>query len=140
MAGRIPHTDVLITLMGAPHASDQVTTALRLTQALLERGATVQVWTCGYATLLTRKPPGPDEPRDLADLADLADRERERPSLAALAEELLTAHPDRLHWYGCRSCSDRGAVDHLPQVVLRPPAGYAANVAAADKTLLMGVI
>ncbi|MFD7901713.1 hypothetical protein ACFV4F_25365 [Kitasatospora sp. NPDC059722] len=135
MARRIPHTDVLITLMGAPHASDQVTTALRLTQALLERGATVQVWTCGYATLLTQKPLGPDKPRNLADW------NREYPSLATLAGELLTAHPDRLHWYGCRFCSDdRGAVDHLPQVVLRPPAGYAANVAAADKTLLMGVI
>ncbi|MGW2254455.1 hypothetical protein ACWCXH_30330 [Kitasatospora sp. NPDC001660] len=135
MARRIPHTDVLITLMGAPHASDQVTTALRLTQALLERGATVQVWTCGYATLLTQKSLGPDKPRNLADW------NRDYPSLTALAEELLTAHPDRLHWYGCRFCSDdRGAVDHLPQVVLRPPAGYAANVAAADKTLLMGVI
>ncbi|MFE0106742.1 hypothetical protein [Streptomyces sp. NPDC059009] len=135
MARQIPHTDVLITLMGAPHASDRVTSALRLTQALLERGATVQVWTCGYATLLTQRGLGPDKPRNLADW------NRTHPSTAALAEELLTAFPDRLYWYGCRFCSDdRGAVDHLPQVVLRPPAGYAANVAAADKTLMLGVI
>ncbi|MFD9375454.1 hypothetical protein ACFWBH_07915 [Streptomyces sp. NPDC059999] len=135
MARQIPHTDVLITLMGAPHASDQVTSALRLTQALLERGATVQVWTCGYATLLTQRALGRDKPRDLADW------NREHPSTATLAEELLTAYEGRLYWYGCRFCSDdRGAVDHLPQVVLRPPGGYAANVAAADKTLLLGVI
>ncbi|MEU6231563.1 hypothetical protein [Kitasatospora sp. NPDC047058] len=135
MARQIPHTDVLVTLMGAPHASDQVTTALRLTQALLERGATVQVWTCGYATLITQRPLGADKPRNLTDW------NRDYPSLVTLAEELLTAYPDRLYWYGCRFCSDdRGAVDHLPQVVLRPPAGYAANVAAADKTLLLGVI
>ncbi|UYQ64822.1 hypothetical protein [Streptomyces peucetius] len=135
MARRIPETDVLITLMGAPHGSDQVTSALRLTQALLERGASVQVWTCGYATLLTQRALGPDKPRNLADW------NRDYPSTAALAEELLTAFPGRLYWYGCRFCSDdRGAAEHLPQVVLRPPAGYAANVAAAGKTILVGVI
>jgi hypothetical protein len=135
VARQIPHTDVLITLMGAPHASDQVLTALRLTQSLLERGATVQVWTCGYATMLTQRGLGADKPRNLADW------NRAYPSTAALVEELLTAGEGRLYWYGCRFCSDdRGAVDHLPQVVLRPPAGYAANVAAADKTLHLGVI
>lgn len=135
MARQIPHTDVLITLMGAPHASDQVTSALRLTQALLERDATVQVWTCGYATLLTQRPQGPDKPRNLAEW------NRTYPSLPGLAGELLDAFPDRLHWYGCRFCSDdRGVAEHLPAVVLRPPAGYAANVAAAVKTLLIGVI
>ncbi|MEU8893056.1 hypothetical protein [Streptomyces sp. NPDC048442] len=135
MARTIPHTDVLITLMGAPHDSDQVTTALRLTQSLLERGAAVQVWTCGYATMLTQRALGPEKPRNLADW------NREYPSTAALAQELLAAFPDRLYWYGCRFCSDdRGVVDHLPEVVLRPPGGYAANVAAATKTILMGVI
>ncbi|MFI8894975.1 hypothetical protein [Streptomyces paradoxus] len=135
MARQIPHTDVLLTLMGAPHAGDQVTSALRLTQALLERGAAVQVWTCGYATLMTQRGQGPDKPRNLADW------NRSHPSLPGLAEELLGAFPDRLHWYGCRFCSDdRGVTEHLPQVVLRPPAGYAANVAAADKTLLIGII
>lgn len=89
----------------------------------------MQVWTCGCATLLTRRPPGPDAPRDPAG-----------PDPVALAEELLTAYPDRLYWYGCRGCSnERGALDHLPQVVLRPPGGYPDNVAAADRTLVLGV-
>ncbi|MBX7553614.1 hypothetical protein K1Y78_38035 [Streptomyces sp. tea 10] len=135
MARSIPHTDVLLTLMGAPHASDQVTSALRLAQALLERGASVQVWTCGYATLLTQRGQGPDKPRNLADWNG------SYLSPPGLAGELLDAFPDRLHWYGCRFCSDdRGVTEHLPQVVLRPPGGYAANVAASDKTLLVGVI
>lgn len=135
MARRIPKTDVLVTLMGAPHASDQVTSALRLTQALLERGAGVQVWTCGYATLLTQRSLGEDKPRNLADW------NAEYPSTARVAAELLRAFPDQLYWYGCRFCSDdRGATDHLPQVVLRPPAGYAANVAAARRVIKVGVI
>lgn len=135
MARPVPATDVLLTLMGAPHASDLTTTALRLTQAMLERGGRVQVWTCGYATLLTQRSLSSRKPRNLADW------EVDYPSTAALIEDMLAAFPDQLYWYGCRFCSDeRGATDHLPQVVLRPPAGYAANVAAAGKTLLVGVI
>ncbi|MEU9113898.1 hypothetical protein AB0D04_19470 [Streptomyces sp. NPDC048483] len=135
MARHIPPTDILLTVMGEPHSSDRVTSVLRMTQALLDRGARVAVWTCGYATLLTQRSLGDAKPRNLASW------DTDYPSTAALVAELLDAHPDRLYWYGCRFCSDdRGATDHLPQVVLRPPAGYAANVAAARKTLTVGVI
>lgn len=135
MARAIAHTDVLITLMGTPHESDRTTSALRLVQALLERGCAVQVWTCGNATLLTQRALGDDKPRNLADWNGVY------PSTAALVKDMLETFPGRLYWYGCRFCSDdRGAADHLPHVVVRPPAGYAANVAAADRTLLVGVI
>ncbi|MFF2746224.1 hypothetical protein ACFVVA_11830 [Kitasatospora sp. NPDC058048] len=135
MARRIPPTDLLITLMGTPHTDDKVTTVLRLAQAVLERGASVQIWTCGYATLITQQGLGEDKPRNLADW------NTSYPSTVGLVRSMLRAYPDRLYWYGCRFCSDdRGAVDHLPEVVLRPPAGYAANVAAADKTVMVGVI
>lgn len=135
MGRRVPATDILLTLMGSPHDGDRTTSALRLTQALLDRGGTVQVWTCGYATMLTQRGLGENKPRNLADWEGVY------PSTAALAEELLTSFPERLYWYGCRFCSDdRGAVDHLPQVVLRPPADYAGNVAAADRVLLIGGI
>ncbi|MBF6216470.1 hypothetical protein IU487_36465, partial [Nocardia puris] len=53
-ANAIEPADVLLALMGAPHASDLITTALRMVQALLEQGGRVQVWTCGYATTLTQ--------------------------------------------------------------------------------------
>ncbi|GLZ32201.1 hypothetical protein Lesp02_43890 [Lentzea sp. NBRC 105346] len=135
MAKAIPRTDVLVTVMGAPHADDTVTSVLRLLQAMLTRGARVQVWTCGYATLLTQRALGDSKPRNLADWSV------DYPTTATLVRELLDAFPETLFWYGCRFCSDdRGATDHLPQVVMRPPARYADNVAAADKTLLVGVI
>jgi len=135
MAVEIPRTDVLITLMGAPHADDLTTTTLRLIEAMLARGGRVQVWACGYATLLTQRALGASKPRNPGDWAT------DYPSTAAVVEALLDEYPDRLFWYGCRFCSDdRGAVDHLPRVRLRAPAGYAANVAAAAKTMLFGVI
>ena len=135
MAVEIPRTDVLITLMGAPHADDLTTTTLRLIEAMLARGGRVQVWACGYATLLTQRALGASKPRNPGDWAT------DYPSTAAVVEALLDEYPDRLFWYGCRFCSDdRGALDHLPRVVLRAPARYAENVAAAGKTLLMGVI
>ncbi|MBB1252750.1 hypothetical protein [Streptomyces alkaliterrae] len=135
MARKIPHSDVLVTLMGAPHESDRTTSALRLVQALLERGNSVAVWTCGYATLLTQRSLGTEKPRNLADWNTAY------PSTTGLVQDLLDTFPERLRWYGCRFCSDdRGADDHLPSVVLRPPAGYAANFAAADRTLMVGVL
>lgn len=135
MGRTIPPTDVLITLMGAPHADDTTTSAVRLVQAMLKQGARVQVWTCGYATMLTQRALGESKPRNLADWSV------DYPSTTALVVELLNAFPDSLFWYGCRFCSDdRGAGEHLPGVVLRAPARYADNVAAAGKTLLLGVI
>lgn len=135
MPRAIPRTDVLVTLMGAPHADDTVTSALRMVQAMLERGGRVQVWTCGYATLLTQRALGGSKPRNLAEWSV------DYPSTATLVEDMLDAFPDTLFWYGCRFCSDdRGAAEHLPRVVLRPPAKYADNVAAAAKTVLVGVM
>ncbi|MFE3527109.1 hypothetical protein ACFXOD_37185 [Streptomyces sp. NPDC059161] len=135
MALKVPHTDVLLTLMGAPHESDLITTALRLSQSFLDQGATVQVWACGYATMLTQQGLGETKPRNLAEWST------EYPSMATLVRELLGSHPGRFHWYACRFCSDdRGAVAHLPEVPVRAPAKFAEHVAAADKTLFLGVM
>lgn len=132
MARTIPPTDALVILMGAPHADDLVTNALRLVQAMLDAGGSVAVWTCGYATLLTGRG---SKPRNLAEWS------REYPSTSELVLGMLETHPGRLFWYVCRFCSDdRGVTEHLSQVVARPPAGYEANVAAAAKSLLVGVI
>jgi hypothetical protein len=135
MAMAIPRTDLLLTLMGSPHASDLVTSVLRLVQATLERGARVQVWACGYATMLTQESLGESKPRNLADWS------ADYPSTVSLVRELLTAFPGQLYWYGCRFCSDeRGAADHIPEVRMRPPAKFGENVAAAAKTLFVGVL
>jgi sulfur relay (sulfurtransferase) complex TusBCD TusD component (DsrE family) len=135
MATKVPHTDVLMTVMGSPHESDLVTSVLRLAQSLLERGASVQIWACGYATMLTQQGLGPSKPRNLAEWST------EYPSMAAVVQDMLAAFPDRLHWYACRFCSDdRGAIAHIPEVPQRAPAKFAEHVAAADKTLFLGVM
>ncbi|MFF9572626.1 hypothetical protein [Streptomyces sp. NPDC014685] len=131
----IPHTDVLVTLMGSPHGSDMVTSVLRLVEEMLRQDAAVQVWACGYATMLTQEGLGESKPRNLANWSG------DYPSTLTVIRGMLAAHPGRLHWYGCRFCSDeRGAVAHIPEVRLRAPSAFAENVAAADKTLFVGVL
>lgn len=130
-----PHTDVLLTVMGSPHESDLFTSVLRLTQALLETGASVQVWTCGYANMMTQRGLGDSKPRNLAAWSV------DYPSPATLVRGLLDRFPQRLFWFGCRFCSDdRGAVDHLPEVALRAPSRFADHVGTARKTLFIGVM
>lgn len=130
----VPRTDVLLNLFGAPHQSDLVTSALRLATALLDRGARVQIWTCGDATRLTSASLGDTKPRDLTDLG------RTHPSTARLVRGLLADHPDRLYWYVCRFCAEeRGVAAQIPQVRTRAPFVFAEHVDAADKSLVMGV-
>jgi len=131
----VPRTDVLIAMMGSPHESDLTTSVFRLLQALLEQGARVQVWACGYATMLTQATLGSTKPRNPAAWST------EYPSTAGLVGELLATFPESLYWYGCRFCSDdRGAAAHVPGVKLRPPGRFAEHVAGADKTLYVGVM
>ncbi|MFD7909687.1 MULTISPECIES: hypothetical protein [unclassified Streptomyces] len=135
MATKVPAADVLMTLMGSPYESDIVTSALRLSQSLLESGAKVHVWACGYATMLTQQGLGDSKPRNLAAWST------EYPSTVTVIQEMLRAFPGRFHWYACRFCSDdRGAVAHIPEVPLRAPTKFAEHVAAAGKTLYLGVM
>ncbi|MGP3973976.1 hypothetical protein ACTWQF_07975 [Streptomyces sp. 8N114] len=125
---------MLIKLLGAPHQTELVTSALRLTQALLDRGAKVQIWTCGDATTLTSTALGDSKP------LDLTDPDADHPSTALLVRELLAAHPDALYWYACRfCCADRGAGEQISEVRERPPARFWAHVEASEKVLAMGV-
>lgn len=128
-------SDLLLALMGAPHDTDMATTALRLADAGLRRGAAVDIWTCGYATLLTQNTLGDAKPRNL--LAwDVT-----YPSTAHLARRMLAAHSGKLTWHSCRFCSEeRGAVDHLDGVRLRPPFKFTEHVDAADTVIVMGVV
>ena len=134
MAGPVPHTDIMLKVLGAPHHTELVTSLFRLLQALLDRGASVQVWACGEATGLTRIGLGDTKP------PNLADRQQEFPSTAALVRELMAAHPQRLGWYVCRFCAaDRGASDQIAEVRIRPPARFWDHVLATDRVLAMGV-
>jgi len=134
MAWAVPHTDVMLKVLGAPHQTELITSLFRLTQALLDLGATVQVWACGDATTLTRAGLGRRKP------PDLTDRTREFPSTCALAFDLLAAHPHQLDWYACRfCCADRGSTDQIPEVRIRPPARFWEHAQATDQILVMGV-
>ena len=106
MAWTVPRTDVLLKVLGAPHQTELVCSLFRLSAALLDSGATVQVWTCAEATGLTRAGLGDRKPRDPAD------RMVRHPSTAGLVRELLAGAPGRISWYACRFCCvDRGAIE-----------------------------
>jgi len=130
----VPRTDVLLKVLGAPHQTELVSSLFRLAEALLDRGATVQVWTCAEATGLTRASLGRSKP------PDLTDRAVDHPSTATLVCDLLAAAPGRISWYACRFCClDRGAGEQIPEVRVRPPARFWEHVQAADKTVVLGV-
>jgi hypothetical protein len=130
---KVAHTDILFAVVGAPHSSDMTTSLLRLTDALLDRGATVQVWTCGYATMLTHSAHPEHKPRNVIDWS------REHPTTATLVRELLALHRGRLHWYTCRFCSEeRGLAGHIPEVGVRSPFKFSDHVRASGKTIFVG--
>lgn len=134
MAWTVPHTDVLLKVLGAPHQTDLVCSLFRLAGALVDRGATVQVWTCGEATGLTRTGSGDSKP------AYRVDRAVDYPSTARLVRELLAGSPGRISWYACRfCCADRGAAEQIPEVRVRPAGRFWEHVLAADKTVVLGV-
>lgn len=134
MAQTIPPTDVMLAIYGSPHQTEMITTALRLTQALLDRDARVQIWTCGDATGLTRTSLGATKPRNLLEWT------RDYPSAASVVADLLEAYPGRLHWYVCRFCSDeRGMSEQIPQVRRRPPFTFWDHTRSAGKLLTLGV-
>jgi sulfur relay (sulfurtransferase) complex TusBCD TusD component (DsrE family) len=134
MTQAVPRSDVLLKVLGAPHRTELVTSLFRLTEALLERDATVQIWACGDATGLTRASLGMAKP------ADVTDRARTFPSTAALARDLITANDGRLRWYVCRFCArDRGHAQQIDEVKTRPAARFWEHVTAADQMIVMGV-
>lgn len=135
MAGVIERRswDLLVILTAPPHGSDVLTTVLRLTQAVLDRGRTVRVWACGYNTILTQSSLGATKP------VNLRDPDRIAPSATTLIRHLVADHPGRMSWIVCTACSsERGASEHIPEVRLRSDARLAQTIAAARKTVYIG--
>lgn len=127
------HRDFLFTLMGSPHESDAVGTALRLAEAMLGRGAVVSVWACGNATLLTQ------ESLELLKPGNVFDRDTDSPTSAAFAADLLARYPGSFEWAVCHFCShERGATAHIDGVRTRPAMFYPRFVAAARRTVTVG--
>ncbi|MGJ3561543.1 hypothetical protein ACR6C2_37900 [Streptomyces sp. INA 01156] len=120
--------------MGSPHESERVTSALRLVQALLEQDRAVQVWACGYATLLTQTPLGEDKPRNLANWNGVY------PSTAALVKDMLETFPAGCTGTAAGSAATTGgggppaAGRHAAPLRLRRPRGRGC------RTLQVGVL
>jgi sulfur relay (sulfurtransferase) complex TusBCD TusD component (DsrE family) len=129
-----PAWDLLLVAMGAPYADDTVSTMLRLADASAARGGRVQVWTCGWATMLTQRSLGATKPRNALEWGT------EYPSSAAWVQDFLLRHEGRTRWLSCRFCSEeRGALDHVPEVRVRPAMSFARHVGESAKTVLVGV-
>lgn len=125
--------DLLLVLTGSPHYNDVVTSALRLAQATLDKGGSVRLWACGYATMLTQTTHGDTK------LPNVRKPEVAYPSSAAVARSMIAANPGRFGWIACTACSaERGAIQHIPDVRLRSAARFAATIGAATTTVFIG--
>lgn len=133
--GRRPPTwDLLLVAMGTPFSDDSISTMLRLAEAAAARGGRVQIWTCGYSTMLTQRALGATKP------SNAFDWDARYPSSAAWAAGFLTRHEGRTRWLSCRFCSEeRGATDHLAEVTVRPAMAFGRHVAESAKTVFVGV-
>jgi hypothetical protein len=120
-------------LIGPPYESDLLTTTVRLAEEAVRQEHLVTVWTCGYATALTTAAVGPTLPRNLT-MWDTA-----FPSPAALAAHLLDWAQGRLSWLVCRYCAqERGTLDQMRGVRVRPPYEFVQRAKAADVHLVLG--
>lgn len=125
---------VFLGLIGPPYESDQLTTALRIADEAVRQRHRVTVWTCGYSTTLTAASLGATKPRNAQTWAVRF------PSTSALAIGLLDWAGPALQWLVCRYCAEeRGALDQVPQVRVRPPYEFVQRATAADVALVLGV-
>ncbi|MFD4035348.1 hypothetical protein ACFWVP_33750 [Streptomyces sp. NPDC058637] len=125
--------DLLLIMTAAPHSSDVVTSALRLSHAVLHNGGSVRVWACGYANMLTQDTFGDTK------LPNTRDPEGHYPSSSAIVRQLTADSDGRFAWIACTACTaERGAIHHIPHVRHRSPARLAGTVDAAKQTLYLG--
>jgi sulfur relay (sulfurtransferase) complex TusBCD TusD component (DsrE family) len=130
----MPGHSLFLGLIGAPYESDLFTTAMRLADEAVRQGHQVTVWTCGYSTALTTAAVGDGKPRNMADWT------ARYPSTSALAAHLLDWADGRLTWLVCRFCAEeRGTLDQIPGVRIRPPYEFRERFSAADVALTLGV-
>jgi sulfur relay (sulfurtransferase) complex TusBCD TusD component (DsrE family) len=125
---------LFLGLIGPPYESDQLTTALRIADEAVRQEHRVTVWTCGYSTTLTAAALGAGKPRNAQTWAVRF------PSTSALAADLLEWAGGALEWLVCRYCAEeRGALEQMPQVRVRPPYEFVQRAVAADVALVLGV-
>ncbi|WP_216206397.1 hypothetical protein [Amycolatopsis aidingensis] len=125
--------DLLLIMTAPPHYNDTFTTVLRLSEAMLRRGGAVRVWACGYANMLTQDTHGETKPKNTR-APEVA-----YPSSAAIVRQLIAGNEGRFGWIGCTTCSaERGATNHIAEVLMRSPGRLMATMATSAKTIFIG--
>lgn len=130
-----PSWDLLVALMGAPYGDDSVGTVLRLCEAVVSAGGRVQVWACGYATMLTQDSLSATKPSNVMRWAD------EYSSSAETVRSLVDRSAGSLRWSVCGFCSlERGATTHIGSVAVRPASTFGRRVRESATSVFVGVI
>lgn len=125
---------LFLGLIGPPYESDQFTTALRIADEAVRQGHQVTAWTCGYSTSLTTAALGANKPRNPRVW------DARHPSTAAVITELLEWAGERMEWLVCRYCAEeRGTLEQVHGVRIRPPYEFVQRATAADVCLVLGV-
>jgi len=125
--------DLLLIMTAPPHYADTFTTVLRLADAVLRRDGSARVWACGYSTMLTQDTHGETKPTNTR-APDV-----DHPSSASIVRDLISGHGGRFGWIGCTACSDeRGATNHIGEVLLRSPGRLMATMSTSAKTIFIG--
>lgn len=114
------HTwDLLLVVTSDRYGTAMFGTVRRMIEATLSLGRSVQVWACGYSTLLTQRHHAGDAAREIGDL--------------------VSESADRFSWLACADCSaDRdvgGHIDGVPSPSLSEFRGY---IDAAAKVVFIG--
>jgi hypothetical protein len=131
--------DVLLVVTSDRYASDYFGTVRRLIDAALEHGYSIQVWACGYATMLTQRSPAASAPQPVTSCATMPAVAATSARTADMIGGLVTEHADRFSWLACRTCSDdRGAGEHIAEVPSPSLSEFRKYVDRAEKIIYIG--
>lgn len=127
------HWDLLLVVTSDRYGSALFGTVRRVIDAALRGGHSIQVWACGYSTMLTQRSLAQREPPD--EVCCAADQ----PSAAEQIGRLVTEQAGRFSWLACQTCSDdRGAGEHIAGVPSPSLAQFRDYVDSAAKVVYIG--
>jgi hypothetical protein len=131
-----PRWDVLLVVTSDRYGTELFGTVLRLIGAALRDGRSVQVWACGYSTMLTQRGDAANQ------CGSAAGEERctagDHPAADQIAR-LITEQAGRFSWLACQTCSDdRGAGEHIAGVPSPSLTQFHDYVDTAAKTIYIG--
>jgi tRNA 2-thiouridine synthesizing protein D len=123
-----------IALMDPPYETETTTTAFRLMEAALRKGAAVQVFAYEGAVNLTMAEQAPHANPAKGTTVE----EEDHPNSKDWAAALFEAYGDRLEWVNCGLCVDeRGAGNWIEGPRRGSPADFAGWVKESANTIVI---